>query len=402
VDGENRDAGYRASFRCFSLFGLWPLTWSGCSVLLFSVLCLWVAASGHSAAITVRRFFPWYSDLAIRVLSIALLAYVSLSLLGVVVVAINVWRRVLVAGAYMKPSKVLCEERSTTGFTVGWSDYIPFIHISIEWPEVPDCFVEFEKGVEAITPTSRALVEELQRRFHVTGLLGLVSISFDHSATLKTPLQINPAKSTPVQPLSSSQTMSSGEMLSSEGHADGDRLEMRQYHQGDALRFVLWKIVARTGGQEKYVRTPEIVGEPRFAIFFAAEKKYDTASAELLQYILKSGALGSNWTFGISTAKETVNCPDIDRVLQLLAVSGSLPGDGNGRKRLETFLEEMQRNQCTRCVVLFPDTEALSKWVISDPVIECFGLVGTTADPDEEHQYKLPSSISVVEMRRGT
>lgn len=91
-----------------------------------------------------------------------------------------------------------------------------------------------------------------------------------------------------------------GAKASASGIPQGDRVEMREYQEGDSTRLILWKVFAKTGGQRKMVRTEERVESQRSAMYLFASGPEDERAASFVKHYLRQKQLVGDWVFGVS------------------------------------------------------------------------------------------------------
>jgi len=91
-----------------------------------------------------------------------------------------------------------------------------------------------------------------------------------------------------------------GAKASASGAPQGDMVEMREYQEGDSSRLMLWKVLAKTGGQRKMVRIEERVESQRTAIYLFASGPEDERAASFVKYFLRQKKLAGDWVFGVS------------------------------------------------------------------------------------------------------
>jgi hypothetical protein len=155
--------------------------------------------------------------------------------------------------------------------------------------------------------------------------------------------------------------LAGGEDLSDpRGDPYGDRVDMRQYAQGDSPRLILWKSYART--RKLLVRVPEraIIAKPRSCAYLVAGEA-DEAGAGLARVILERGYLGENWRFGADGSSAYAG--NLGDALAILTRSGNAAPDV--RPGFPEFLAQAEKDGYSACFLIVPPLEGA--WV--EPVL---------------------------------
>jgi hypothetical protein len=84
------------------------------------------------------------------------------------------------------------------------------------------------------------------------------------------------------------------------GAPQGDMTEMREYREGDSVRLIVWKILAKTGGMRKMVRVEERVEAHRCALYFMAGVDDERAASFIQQFLLFQKKVSGDWVLGVS------------------------------------------------------------------------------------------------------
>jgi hypothetical protein len=131
------------------------------------------------------------------------------------------------------------------------------------------------------------------------------------------------------------------------GTADGERLDLRAYAPGDPIRFVLWKVFART--RELVVRTPERALSPaRRSVAYLVTGRGDEAAAGVARQAVETGALGAGFVLGADGVPATAE--SVDEALEVIARSASAEEGGAG---LGPFLGRVGKPG-TRAILFVP------------------------------------------------
>ena len=84
------------------------------------------------------------------------------------------------------------------------------------------------------------------------------------------------------------------------GDPQGDMTEMREYREGDSVRLIVWKILAKTGGMRKMVRVEERVEAHRCALYFMTGVDDERAASFIQQFLLFQKKVSGDWVLGVS------------------------------------------------------------------------------------------------------
>ncbi len=163
---------------------------------------------------------------------------------------------------------------------------------------------EFEKRedrnlIEIIRFSERGRLSKIEQVVTVRDLFGLVAISWPFVRAVN--LVVEPKKHACEFALELQDITGEG-ISHPQGQPEGDRVELRPYAPGDPLRFVLWKIYART--RRLVVRTPERALNPEptaLGCFIAGPN--DELSASTARLLLEHGGFGQDFVFVASGAK---------------------------------------------------------------------------------------------------
>jgi hypothetical protein len=167
--------------------------------------------------------------------------------------------------------------------------------------------VETEGGREMVTFHRRCHIDfckptefSLKRKVFVSDPLGMFVLAVVSSVRISE-IFVKPAEfegPSPSRLRSIAETV--GAKASASGVPQGDRVEMREYQEGDSTRLILWKVLAKTGGQRKMVRTEERVESQRSAMYLFASGPEDERAASFVKHYLRQKQLAGDWVFGVS------------------------------------------------------------------------------------------------------
>ena len=124
------------------------------------------------------------------------------------------------------------------------------------------------------------------------GIFWSASISF--SIPQKCELQVLPDQGRFNKPLAVNALLSGSDISHPIGKPIGDRMDIRNYTQGDPVRYILWKTYARTG--QLVVRTPERALQPSpKMISYLVVGEGDGPVAGIMWALVESNMLGKEW-----------------------------------------------------------------------------------------------------------
>jgi hypothetical protein len=160
------------------------------------------------------------------------------------------------------------------------------------------------------------LSERVVRRFEVADIFGLCRVAF--TATQERSVHFIPSVGR-LKHMEVVHSMAGGEDLSHpDGPPEGERIDIRNYHLGDPIRFILWKVFART--RQVVVRTPErAIGPVRQTVAFLVAGPGDEPAAGAARVAVEAGCLGGDWVLGADGDPE----PTRTRSAALAAISRS-------------------------------------------------------------------------------
>ena len=250
-----------------------------------------------------------------------------------------------------EPMRLECGYWTRSGFSLPSLWYIPFVHLNWRW-ESPEARVrQLRQGGrlhEMIRPSQRGAASSVVRRVTVADIFGLSSISF----------RIHEPRAVRFLPWVGAlrqmhvvRGMSGGDEISHhDGQPQGDRFDTRHYVPGDPIRFVLWKVFAKS--RELIVRTPERAISPaRQTLAYLVAGQGDEAAAGAARVAVDVGILGGDWVLGADGCSEAAGTRE--HALELLARSASA-SEGQSGGGLSSFLDNATAGQASRAVVFVP------------------------------------------------
>jgi hypothetical protein len=315
----------------------WPLTWLGVLV-----------AAGAAAALF--HYGLGQIDLLLLIVGIIGLALVALAFLFVSVTALVLFLRV----RKRKSDKALeldCGNATRTDFTLLRPWFVPFVRIGWTWVEPEARVVPKKQGfrvAEEVTPVRRAIRDDIVRKIEVSDWFGLARVRF--TARELRQVRFVPSMGA-LKNIHCVRAMAGGEDISHpDGPPEGERADLRRYNPGDPIRFILWKVFART--RELMVRTPErAIAMVDRTVAYLVTGEGDEPAAGAARVAAQSGALGGKWILGVDGTDEQAR--DRERATELLCKS-SLNRADQGGTGLGEFLRTAAPGGLTRAVVFVP------------------------------------------------
>ncbi|MDW8363933.1 MAG: DUF58 domain-containing protein [Myxococcales bacterium] len=330
--------GWRRLRRAFGMVrDGWPLTWLGLLV-----------AAGCTAALV--HWGLEQIDLVLLVVGLVGLVLVALSVLLVggtaALVRLALRRRTSETALQLE-----CGHPTRTDFSLLRPWFVPLVRIGWSWLE-PQARVALRRSgtrwTEEVWPLRRALCDRIVRRFEVSDVFGLARVRF--TAQEKRSVRFVPSMGA-LRNIHCVRAMAGGEDIPHpEGPPEGERADLRRYVPGDPVRFILWKVFART--REVMVRTPErAIAMVERTIAYLVVGPGDEPAAGAARLAAQSGALGSRWVLGADGSPEPAT--DRARALELLCKSGEVD-EAAGGSGLADFLRKAAPGGTTRAVLFVP------------------------------------------------
>ncbi|MCX4245518.1 DUF58 domain-containing protein [Paraliomyxa miuraensis] len=290
-------------------------------------------------------------DLVLLVVGGAFIALTGLSLLAVVSTSIGLWAHLRRRTAATEAVEVECGHPHRTGFSLGVVRWLPFVDVTWTWVEPPaELRITVDRGrlIEEVTGQRRGVVAGVVRRMVVRDSFGLCAIAWTWRDDQ--PLRFVPTVGA-LRTIEVIRGMSAGEELPHpEAPAEGGPFDMRHYAPGDPIRFVLWKVFAKS--RELLVRTPERALEPaRQTAAYLVTSRADEAAAGAARLAVAAGVLGTGWSLGADGCPEPATTPGM--ALDVLTRSASTPEDRGGNDLAE-FLSHHASRDTSRLVVFVP------------------------------------------------
>ncbi|MEP7125396.1 MAG: DUF58 domain-containing protein [Byssovorax sp.] len=238
-----------------------------------------------------------------------------------------------------------------TGFTIGRLRGVPLVKLEWSWVEpLATVRPKTQGGLfhEQIVPIRRGFGERIVRRVVVSDAFGLCRVAFRSTQTRT--VRVVPGTGA-LRHVHVVRSIASGEdTYDPAGSPEGERVDTRAYAPGDPMRFVLWKVYARS--RQLVVRTPErAFSVARETLAYLVTGEGDEAAAGAARVAVEAGALGPTWVLGADgDARDATTVP---QALELLARSAAATADEHGAG-LGPFLKRNVRGAAGRAVVFVP------------------------------------------------
>ena len=244
-----------------------------------------------------------------------------------------------------------CGYPARTGFSLSNLWFVPFVRVRWNWeaPEASVRLVPLKRRLhEEVTPMRRGLHENIARRVEVSDAFGLTRLTF----TLRQQRVVRFVPSMgALRQMRVVRSIAGGDEISNPaGPPEGERVDIRHYAPGDPIKFVLWKVFARS--RQLVVRTPErAIAPTRQTVAYLVTGVGDESAAGAARVAVDTGALGAEWVLGAdgndTYAKSAV------QALEVLARSASTPTELGGAG-LADFLARATPGGLARAVVFVP------------------------------------------------
>jgi len=319
------------------LTGTLPLTWAGAALLAAAVVAL-------------VPFGLWRQDLVLLVVGATALALLAATLLAVLLGTLAVRRRLRRRPA-AAPLALEVGRPGDTGFILvrpWWVPWLDLDHRVAEPIVAVDYTARGRRREETWTPLRRGTPDRVVRHVTVRDVFGLCALRFELRE--RRDMTFSPALGALAQ-IAVVHGLAGGDQLPHpDGRPEGDLADMRAYGAGDPIRFVLWKVFART--RQLVVRTPERALAPtRRTVAYLVTSPHDEAAAAGARIATTTGALGEDWVFGVDGTRQTAS--DAAGAAALILRSASHPPDG-GADGLATFLASQESFAAHRAIVFAP------------------------------------------------
>jgi hypothetical protein len=238
-----------------------------------------------------------------------------------------------------------------TGFALPRLRWLPFIAIRWRWLD-PDALVRVVPAGrllrEEVIASRRGKVGAVVRELEVGDIFGLAQIRLRLTEQRKVRFVPSVGQLKRVDVI---RGMSGGDDISHpEGPQEGELYDIRAYTPGDPIRFVLWKVFART--RQLVVRAPERALSPiKQTCAYLVAGNGDEPAAGAARLAVELGSLGTDWVLGADGSNDDATRKD--QAVDVLARSAAVD-DQVGGKGLGAFLQRRGLGSIGRAVVFVP------------------------------------------------
>ena len=290
------------------------------------------------------------ADLILLIIGAMGLGMGAIALLATSFTALGLWLQLRKVGGGDKLG-MECGFSTRSGFSVSTLWFIPFVKLGWSWLN-PVAVVELKKHNrrfhEVVTPTRRGLCDEVVRKVDIGDAFGLTKISFRMRE--ERDVRFYPSVGN-LRKMDVVRSIASGEdMPHPGGQPEGERADLRRYNPGDPVRFILWKVFAKT--REIVIRTPErAIAPARPPGGRRGDGAGDEAAAGAARVAIEAGSLGTQWVLGADGADEPAKHKI--QALEVLARSGNCDDEQAGAG-LSRFLQKHAATGGARVVVFVP------------------------------------------------
>jgi hypothetical protein len=251
----------------------------------------------------------------------------------------------------LAPLEGECEYWVRTGYRLPRRRWLPFSTVAWEWVEPrAELKTRIDGPVleEWVFVRRRGIYESLRRRFDVGDVFGLTRLRFESAEDRR--MRFLPSVGG-LERVDVIRGVSGGDDFAHpEGPQSGSPYDLRPYAPGDPLRFILWKVFART--RELVVRAPERALSPaQQAVAYLVTDPRDEPAAGTARAAVDVGALGEGWLFGADGSEQDAS--DQREALDLLTRSATAGADAGG-SGLANFLARSSAGGEQRAVVFVP------------------------------------------------
>ncbi|MBF0239701.1 MAG: DUF58 domain-containing protein [SAR324 cluster bacterium] len=267
--------------------------------------------------------------------------------------------------------KIECSGETNREMASGFSVRVPrglmFLSLNWSWNTPREVNVsqraDGQTLYERINFQRRGRVHSLTRVFYLSEPLGLAALSW--KVAQEAALEIHPHTGKLEQiPLFSS--LKSGDGVSYPNpEARGDLHDLRGYHPGDPIRYILWHVFAKS--RTLAVRAPEQALSPdqTFMAYFYPSPT-DPAAAGTLRAMLKHLPSTSRCRIGIAGNSKVFD--EVEEAEQALLDSVNYRNDYSESPTLGSFLQQLHSSPENRVRVLLapPLNQAWLKWVTQE------------------------------------
>lgn len=221
-----------------------------------------------------------------------------------------------------------CGYVARTSFSLPNPWFVPLVTVSWTWAS-PAAKVHLVRGwtriEERVVPLRRGEFDGIAREVEVGDVFGLTGWRF--VCTERGRVRFAPSRGR-LKDFAAVNGMIGGDAMAHPfGAPEGDRVDLRNYAQGDPIRLVLWKVYARN--RRLVVRTPERAMSPvRRTIAYLVVGHGDEPAAGAAKAAITSGGLGTDWLLGADGARTGVST--VEAGIDLIVRSAAVPPEDGG------------------------------------------------------------------------
>jgi hypothetical protein len=290
-------------------------------------------------------------DLVLLVIGAVGVGLAAFGLLATIFGALLSWLRHRRRAPTDSSLDIECGYPVPTGFSMPRLRWLPFIAIRWRWLE-PDALVRVVPAGrllrEEVIASRRGKVGAVVRELEVGDIFGLAQIRLRLTEQRKVRFVPSVGQLKRVDVI---RGMSGGDDISHpEGPQEGELYDIRAYTPGDPIRFVLWKVFART--RQLVVRAPERALSPiKQTCAYLVAGNGDEPAAGAARLAVELGSLGTDWVLGADGSNDDATRKD--QAVDVLARSANVD-DRVGGKGLGAFLQRRGLGSIGRAVVFVP------------------------------------------------
>ncbi len=314
----------------------WQVIRRGSEIFPLTPLGVGVAAAGAYAFVTygIRKVDLVLFALAGVAVVVAALAFLVTTLTAIVLA-------IRLRGVHEQTGlRLECGIPTRTEFSLSSLWFLPLVSVKWTWIEphaIVDAPARAGRRHETATPQRRGSYSRVRRRIDVSDAFRLTKITLLHEESRAVnclPSVGALAKMNVVRSLSNGD-----DYPNPTSAAEGDRSDLRRYSPGDPVRFILWRVFAKT--RQIVIKVPEraqSVATKAVAYLVAGEG--DEAAAGAARLTLESGALGKDWVFGVDGS--ALDAKTLDGAHGLIAASVNATPEQTGAG-LASFMDRNAR-----------------------------------------------------------
>lgn len=267
--------------------------------------------------------------------------------------------------------------------------WLPFLDFMIDWEDKAATIDIVDTPVgrtESVRFSRRRYTQEIVRVFVVRDLFGLAECRWKYHQ--KRECKILPGIHEHPPSLIRALIDGDGKFVPSRPRV-GDRVDTRKYIPGDPVRYIHWKLFAKTS--EPVIRIPEpaAVYDKQVIAYLLCDEE-DEFAAEVARWALARGGLGSKWFFSADHCEGYAD--ELATAHRFLCLSGrdTEPEDGG----LASFLENVRFRPQQHRLVLFASGN-LEAWLSrAMPTLQRYAAVTSLVLASEKEHKASEGSVA--------